>query len=159
LTEVFRRGIIGKGISTRIEELIMKQFLSRTAKHTPGPWSYSSDYAEYGAIAKTGDDVEYVYGNGSTGRPYSKIPLSEQDANAWLVAKAPEMRALLREIYMEFGTYKWNPGEKTLPAELTNKVKEFLCGQKPSGKPLDVLETMTLSDVVSSEPITGEADA
>ena len=62
-------------------------------KHTSGPWSYGGDWDEYGAVANCGDSVEYVY----TLRPhlvnrkFSNIPPAEQEANARLVAAAPEL--------------------------------------------------------------------
>jgi hypothetical protein len=59
-------------------------------KHTPGPWVYGPDFAEWGAVADCGPDVEYVYG-GSEVIAFEQREPEEQEANARLIALAPAL--------------------------------------------------------------------
>lgn len=59
-------------------------------KFTPGPWYYGSDWAEHGAVANVGPDVEYVYAS-KDDTWFDKRSLREQLANAFLVAAAPSL--------------------------------------------------------------------
>lgn len=58
------------------------------SQHTPGPWIYSSGMVWAG----DGEEIPIAYMDRET--PHTK-PV-ERDANARLIAKAPEMLALLR---------------------------------------------------------------
>lgn len=55
-------------------------------KATKGHWSYGQDWGDLGAIVSVGDAVEFVYGGPKLGRPFSKVPPKEQDANARYIA-------------------------------------------------------------------------
>ena len=50
--------------------------------HSPEPWTFGNDFADYGAIVDCGDDCEYIYGSTNLNRQFSKIPVDEQWANA-----------------------------------------------------------------------------
>jgi hypothetical protein len=61
--------------------------------HTPGPWVAEPEYE--------GDDATLVHANGVTIADcgYLPRPLAVAEANARLIAAAPDMLALLKEFY------------------------------------------------------------
>ena len=60
------------------------------AKHTPGPWREFRDNESHDILAHDGSHVARI-------EPVNGLdPLAEQDANACLIAAAPNMLAALR---------------------------------------------------------------
>ena len=71
-------------------------------KHTPGPWSVRETRGLKGSIY--GPDARSVASVGNAQRSYEVL-----EANAQLIAAAPEMLARLKEIHSESGCAKDDP--------------------------------------------------
>ena len=64
--------------------------------HTPGPWS--ADYGDFAAYCETGAEVcEVTRGRHDDG---SRIPDDEMEANLNLVAAAPDLLEVAKELLM-----------------------------------------------------------
>jgi len=61
--------------------------MNEKINHTPGPWDYGHDWAEWGAIADCGDGTEYIYG-GDIDMSFGARPAGEQHANAKFIVLA-----------------------------------------------------------------------
>ena len=77
-------------------------------KHTPGPWVVGSRHTENGVLTASGQLVANTHGSHRTYDREAQI--LEQDANARLIAAAPDMMDALRQ---------WQS------AELTNDEQEL----------------------------------
>ena len=67
-----------------------------TPKHTAGPWTYSEDMGLIGTAEGTIAQLQNSVGWAGIGR---NIDHSEQQANAQLIAAAPELLEVLGEIH------------------------------------------------------------
>lgn len=68
--------------------------------HTPGPWAYDKDSNEIFSCNEAHGCgwVALVKGNDSNGQP---LPEEERQANAKLIAAAPELLAACKELFMQ----------------------------------------------------------
>lgn len=68
--------------------------------HTPGPWAYDPDSKEVFSTNELHGCgwIALVKGNDSQGCP---LPVAEHEANASLIAAAPELLAACKELFMQ----------------------------------------------------------
>ena len=81
---------------------------SKTQKHTPGPWTITDEMmgpkGDYDAAIMARDGMTYIGGivgddrHGSADQWDSAVPVAEAQANARLIAAAPDLLSLLREV-------------------------------------------------------------
>jgi len=93
-----------------------------SAQHTPGPWSCAGAYGRYGRsiIGPDGENIGHV----QTDRPARRNdaghgetePLAHGEANARLIAAAPDLLAALRGIVDALGgeCFDWGPARAAI---------------------------------------------
>jgi hypothetical protein len=69
------------------------------SKHTPGPWSVSPPWMGFSVINGSDDKMVFAIAAGS---PEEKRPDDECEANARLIAAAPEMLEALKVLLDEY---------------------------------------------------------
>lgn len=77
-----------------------------TTKHTPGPWTYNENFAQE-VVGADGLHIAYV---GANDEPSQFRTDEEHDANAILIAAAPELFQLIDQI-SRFATTDEEPGK------------------------------------------------
>lgn len=75
------------------------------SKHTPGPWNYGEGYIDTHAVDDDGScdyiilaELHSTFGPDNYGVDQWMLPPEEYDANGRLMAAAPEMYELLRDV-------------------------------------------------------------
>jgi len=72
-----------------------------TQKHTPGPWRYTLDTTGDDATnlhVQAGEKTDIVWGCGCCGSPSMDGTIEEAQANARLIAAAPDLLEALRDM-------------------------------------------------------------
>lgn len=115
--------------------------MTSESKHTPGPWTIFTDlpeehdgYIDHGGYRINADGVEqlaYVWErsarvNPSTGEQDSSLPFGaeEAQANARLIAAAPELLEALEAIVARWDTPAWKETEPT--ADVMNAARSLI---------------------------------
>lgn len=90
--------------------------------HTPGPWhvDYKGTIGHIKAIVNDVSPTVCKYGTDSRGERHSAVSLSHQDeANARLIAAAPELYSSLKEL-LEICRFKCGPHDEQILPNKTN---------------------------------------
>jgi hypothetical protein len=86
-----------EGTGMKIDFRKIREDAYTKTKHTPGPWKLGPGRT----INTEGGEFYLSYGADPHGNPKWKASFSELDANARLIALAPEMADALRRIFVE----------------------------------------------------------